>query len=480
MPPGAAAATTGSSVSLGAIGPSEMIVDGQRSHLLIAGTNTSSIYVLSYSGQLVSVIPDEVDISDMIVNGSTLYVADHGANQIDSVNLQTFKDNGPVATGLTNLQTIAFAHGELWASLVSPQLGPTADTLDSIDLATGAIKSYSSYFYPGYPMISATPALPDDLFLTESGVLPGEIIKVSVATGVPTVIATSSGTQLPYVDLNSTPTADGNTVVGEGYYDASEFDVNTMQYNGLSFGAVGEPWPASWSTEKGLIAVAFQPAVLNYPNVLVYGLDSDTPLFSETLNSAQLVALSPDGSTLFVLDSDGTLWITGLPSLVDNDLALTNVPADITTDATSPSGAVITYPLPTVSDPDDSTVPSAVCTPSSGSTFPTGTTTVTCTVSDSDDSNSPVTAGFTVTVTGAAGQLAHLHQTVQGPGPGRSLEDKVNQALTYLASSDVPDTCSSLTVFMNEVQAQSGKHVAPATADQLVADARRIQSVLAC
>jgi hypothetical protein len=458
-----------------------MIVDGQRSHLLIAGTNSNSIYVLSYSGQLVSVIRDEVDISDMIINGSTLYVADHGSNQIDSVNLNTFKDNGPVASGLTNLQTIAFANGELWASLVSPQLGFTADTLDSIDMATGAITSYSSYFYPGYPMISATPALPDDLFLTESGVLPGEIIKVSVATGAPIVVATSSGTQLPSVGLNSTPTADGNTVVGEGYYSASEFDVKTMQYNGLSFGAVGEPWPVSWDSENGLIAVAFQPPVLNYPNVLVYGLDSDTPLFSETLNSARLVALSPDGSTLFVLGSDGTLWITGLPSsLVDNDLALTNVPADITTDATSPSGAVITYPLPTVSDPDDSTVPSVVCTPSSGFTFPTATTTVSCTVSDSDDSNSPITASFTVTVTGTAGQLADLHQTVQGIEPGRSLRDKVNQALTYLASSDVPDTCSILAAFMNEVQAQSGKHVAPATADQLVADARRLQSVLAC
>lgn len=81
----------------------------------------------------------------------------------------------------------------------------------------------------------------------------------------------------------------------------------------------------------------------------------------------------------------------------DNDLALTNVPANITTNATSSQGAVVTYTPPTVVD-EDSPLPPVNCTPASGSTFPIGTTKVTCTVTDSDDSNSPVSASFTVTV----------------------------------------------------------------------------------
>ena len=81
----------------------------------------------------------------------------------------------------------------------------------------------------------------------------------------------------------------------------------------------------------------------------------------------------------------------------DNDLGLTNLPANITTDATGPQGAVVTYTSPTVVD-EDSPLPTASCSPSSGSTFAIGTTTVTCTVSDSDDVNSPVSHSFQVVV----------------------------------------------------------------------------------
>ncbi len=81
----------------------------------------------------------------------------------------------------------------------------------------------------------------------------------------------------------------------------------------------------------------------------------------------------------------------------DSDLGLSNMPANITTNATSPQGAVVTYTPPTVVD-EDSPLPTASCTPASGSTFSIGTTTVTCTVKDSDDTNSPVSGSFTVTV----------------------------------------------------------------------------------
>jgi hypothetical protein len=82
---------------------------------------------------------------------------------------------------------------------------------------------------------------------------------------------------------------------------------------------------------------------------------------------------------------------------VDNDLGLTNMPSNITTNATSPQGAVVTYTPPSVVD-EDNPLPTATCLPASGSTFAIGQTTVTCSVSDSDDSNSPVSQSFSVTV----------------------------------------------------------------------------------
>jgi hypothetical protein len=82
---------------------------------------------------------------------------------------------------------------------------------------------------------------------------------------------------------------------------------------------------------------------------------------------------------------------------VDNDLGLTNMPNNITTNATSPQGAVVTYTPPTVVD-EDNPLPPVNCSPASGSVFPIGATTVNCTVSDSDDTNSPVSQSFSVTV----------------------------------------------------------------------------------
>jgi hypothetical protein len=83
---------------------------------------------------------------------------------------------------------------------------------------------------------------------------------------------------------------------------------------------------------------------------------------------------------------------------VDKDLALSGTPTDITTNATSSSGATVTYTLPTAVDEDSPATATVGCQPPSGSTFAVGTTTVTCSATDSDDSPSTVTQTFMVTV----------------------------------------------------------------------------------
>jgi len=70
------------------------------------------------------------------------------------------------------------------------------------------------------------------------------------------------------------------------------------------------------------------------------------------------------------------------------------VPADITVDATSASGAIVSFTASAVDEVDGPITPT--CTPPSGSTFSIGTTTVTCTATDS--SGNTGSARFTVTV----------------------------------------------------------------------------------
>ncbi|MBI3287715.1 MAG: HYR domain-containing protein, partial [Chloroflexi bacterium] len=61
------------------------------------------------------------------------------------------------------------------------------------------------------------------------------------------------------------------------------------------------------------------------------------------------------------------------------------VPADIVAEAEGPDGAFVTYTA-TASDVEDGAL-TPVCSPASESLFPLGTTTVTCTATDSDENS---------------------------------------------------------------------------------------------
>src|SRR5205823_11589507 len=135
--------------------------------------------------------------------------------------------------------------------------------------------------------------------------------------------------------------------------------------------------------------------------------DSPLPTVSCTPTSGSTFPIGTTTVTCTAIDPDDAnspVSQTFTVTVKDTDLGLTNVPSNITTNATSPQGAVVTYTPPTVVD-EDSPLPTASCTPTSGSTFAIGTTTVTCTAIDPDDANSPVSQTFTVTVKGAAAQV---------------------------------------------------------------------------
>jgi len=100
------------------------------------------------------------------------------------------------------------------------------------------------------------------------------------------------------------------------------------------------------------------------------------------------------------INDGGVTTVVGFAPVVDNDLSIGSAP-NITTTATGLSGAAVSYSVPTASDEGGET-PTVGCNPASGSTFPVGTTTVTCTATDGDDTNSPVTTTFTVTVNRAS------------------------------------------------------------------------------
>jgi hypothetical protein len=76
----------------------------------------------------------------------------------------------------------------------------------------------------------------------------------------------------------------------------------------------------------------------------------------------------------------------------DTQAPVITCPGNITVTANTPTGAVVTYTTPTVTD-NCSVAGTVTCSPASGSVFPNGTTTVTCTLG-----GQTVVCSFTVTV----------------------------------------------------------------------------------
>jgi X-Pro dipeptidyl-peptidase len=76
---------------------------------------------------------------------------------------------------------------------------------------------------------------------------------------------------------------------------------------------------------------------------------------------------------------------------------MSGMPTDVVVDAQSAAGAVVSFALPTATD-DETPDPEVKCDPASGTTFPVGATTVTCTATDAYGNASK--HAFTVTVVG--------------------------------------------------------------------------------
>jgi hypothetical protein len=118
----------------------------------------------------------------------------------------------------------------------------------------------------------------------------------------------------------------------------------------------------------------------NSPNSTVTGLGVGPNVFRWTITNSPCPASTDD----VTITRDATP-----PTIM--------CPANVT--ATAPPGqtsAIVTYPAPTVSD--NCPGATASCAPPSGSSFPLGTTTVTCTATDA--SNNQSSCNFTVSVSG--------------------------------------------------------------------------------
>src|SRR5205823_6198727 len=138
-------------------------------------------------------------------------------------------------------------------------------------------------------------------------------------------------------------------------------------------------------------------------------------------------------------DTPSTITATFQVVVTDTDLALRNVPAAINVNAAlgSPS-ATVTFTPPTVSDDDGGPVS---CVPTSGSSFPIGTTNVTCWVTDPDDTPNTATAVFPVTVNDTDFTLVGVPADITAVATGPS-----GTAVTYTSPTALDEDPNPLPV----------------------------------
>jgi uncharacterized repeat protein (TIGR01451 family) len=154
-------------------------------------------------------------------------------------------------------------------------------------------------------------------------------------------------------------------------------------------------------------------AVVSYPDPTPSGTTCGVVLCSPPSGS-----FFPVGVTQVVCAGDTGDPCSFTVTVNSNEPPAITCPADVTAFESSPGSgsAMVTYPTPTVTGAC-SAAATVLCSPPSGSTFPVGATTVTCTASD--DSGNTASCTFTVTVIGAGCQLTCPPDIVTGVDPNQ-------------------------------------------------------------
>jgi hypothetical protein len=126
--------------------------------------------------------------------------------------------------------------------------------------------------------------------------------------------------------------------------------------------------------------------------------------------------------------------------VVDTTPPIVMVPANMTAEATGPSGRVVTFPASATDLVDGSITPT--CTPASGSTFSLDTSTiVTCSATDAHGNTA--SNSFTVTVVDTTPPTLNLPANITTPATGNSKATvSFTATATDLVDGSVPVTCT--------------------------------------
>ena len=291
----------------------DLVVDDANQHVFESAPAQNKVLVFDFNGNSVATIQNLPGADGMVIEGSSLYVAESTTGTIEAINLATLADGGPVATGLTDPQSIAFAGGELWTT-ESP-VGVSGQ-IASVTLG-GTVTAFPlRYFYP--EQLATSAATPDVLYAYAGG----GVEKLDVSTGSPVLAGSAAPGQGSGGELAISP--DGTRLISAD--SAGTQPLAAVEVSATSLGADGIEYPiiglqtladAVSPGDGGLVALGLQEAGagVNPTNIEVFQvgdpnsfLDLSTGSSNGQSNDLQDVesnglAMSADGSRLFAVVS---------------------------------------------------------------------------------------------------------------------------------------------------------------------------------
>ena len=166
-------------------------------------------------------------------------------------------------------------------------------------------------------------------------------------------------------------------------------------------------------------------------------------------------------------------------TIVDVSAPDLTIPTALSVDATSASGAVVTFPA-TATDHAPA-APVVSCTPQSGTTFAIGVTTVRCSAVDA--AGNRANGQFNVSVTSAAAQINALVARIEA----MTFTNTVKKNLLSIArtaaksvSTDRLSTCGQLAALATAAAQARGSGLTDEQATLIILEADRIRAVLGC
>ncbi len=506
-------------------GPTLIVMSPQED--LITSASSVPVTGRSYSGSTIEniVVNGEAAVVTPVPGSSTNEVTfDHTIPLSAGKNILNITVTD-VSNAQATDQRVVFADHWLPAVSITPASGtrfPDTETVIPFSVqASDQGYGYTLQVYLDGALISTTTGAENDttpVAVSYAGTLDRPSIGEHVITAVATDLAGNSTTFKsiievylardmvpPVITLLGSPTV--SVEAGNAYADAgaTAFDdrdgditssivtVNpvdtlkpgdyTITYNVTD--AAGNPAPEV--TRKATVVDTTAPLVTPPPNLTVEATGKLTAVVIGTATATDLVGVVsvtsdappagfPIGTTVVTwtaVDKAGNKGTAAQTiTIVDTTPPELSIPADQTVEALSANGATVQF---SVTAKDLVTAaPTVVCTPPSGSVFPLGTTTVTCTATD--DYNNKATRSFTVTVRDTTSPLLTvpaaitvlLNTSVNDPAVqaflnGATAVDYVDQSVTITFTPPVLDSVGAKQVVFTAVDDFGNTTTATAT-----------------